>query len=275
MAMQQQRNIVRLVLGSAIAGSVLIAPVAAQQALPPPPSVPDLAPLPSLQPVNPLMGTMTPPQEAIFQAPAQVPNSAASYQVLVNGDSPYLLQQIQRVDASAFLREHQGKRMIQAGVFSTSVEAQQRVAMLNQQGIGAQVVTAATGYQNQVMPSYPNSYPNPAMGMNPNAFNSNTFNPNAINSNAINPNSINPNAMNAEMPRVSHYEVVVPTPEANYAMITNKMMAMGVRPEAIQTKRSPNGPHVAVGPFIQQREAESVSSYLRSGGMDARVFYSR
>lgn len=129
-------------VGGAIAGSLLVPPASlAQQALPPPPSVPNLAPLPSLQPVNlmpgmqPMSGTMTAPQEAIFQAPAQFPGTTlpgnSAYQVLVNGDSPYLLQQIQRVDAASFVREYQGKRVIQAGVFSTGSEAQQRVAVLN------------------------------------------------------------------------------------------------------------------------------------------------
>ncbi|MEX0269070.1 hypothetical protein AB3R30_08000 [Leptolyngbyaceae cyanobacterium UHCC 1019] len=260
MAKQQTRNI-GLIFGVAIAGSLLVAPISpAQQALPPPPSVPNLAPLPSLQPVNAMPGMIIAPQEGFFQAPAQLPSNTfpsntASYQVLVNGDSPYLLQQIQRVDAASFVREYQGKQVIQAGVFSTTAEAQQRVAVLNQQGIGAQVVTATVGYQSQVMPpTYP-GVPNSAMG-NP----------------AM---GLNPNAMNADLPRIPFYQVVVPTPAANYGMITNKMMTMGVRPEAIQTRRSPNGPHVAVGPFTQQREAESVSSYLRSGGMDARVFYSR
>jgi hypothetical protein len=260
MAAKQRRNAIGLILGwgGAIAGSLLAMPTSlAQQALPPPPSIPNVSPLPSLQPVypmpgmQPMSGTMTPPQEAIFQTPAPIPGNGASYQVLVNGDSPYLLQQIQRVDATAFVREYQGKRVVQAGVFSTAAEAQQRVAVLNQQGIGAQVVTATVGYPNQMgSPAYPNADPNAALGMNP-------------------------NATNANLPRVPFYQVVVPTPPSNYGVITNKMMTMGVRPEAIQTRRSPNGPHVAVGPFTQQAEAASVSSYLRSGGMDARVFYSR
>lgn len=266
MAAQRRRNRIGWLVGGAIAGSLIVTPAGAQQALPPPPAVPNLMPLPSLQPVNvtpgmpPMPGMANPPQETIFQAPAQVPSNTASYQVVVNGDSPYLLQQIQRVDATSFVREYQGKRVIQAGVFSTGVEAQQRVAVLNQQGIGAQVVTATVGYQNQVMPTlYPGASTsvmgNPAMG-NP----------------AM---GMNPNAMSASLPRVSFYQVVVPAPPDDYGIITQKMITMGVRPEAIQTRRSPNGSHVAVGPFTQQAEAANISSYLRSGGMDARVFYSR
>lgn len=75
--------------------------------------------------------------------------------------------------------------------------------------------------------------------------------------------------------KTSHYQVVVPSRPEEFSTIANKMMSMGVRPDAIQAKRAPLGPHLAVGPFIDQNEAEGVSRYLRSGGMDARVFFSR
>jgi len=73
----------------------------------------------------------------------------------------------------------------------------------------------------------------------------------------------------------SYYQVVVPTRPEEFNTITSKMLGMGVRPDAIQAKYRPLGPHVAVGPFIDQKEAEGISQYLRSGGMDARVFFSR
>lgn len=73
----------------------------------------------------------------------------------------------------------------------------------------------------------------------------------------------------------SHYQVVVPSRPEEFSAIANKMVSMGVRPDAIQAKRAPLGPHLSVGPFIDQREAEGVSQYLRSGGMDARVFFNR
>ncbi|MDX2228451.1 MAG: hypothetical protein NW220_02350 [Leptolyngbyaceae cyanobacterium bins.349] len=75
--------------------------------------------------------------------------------------------------------------------------------------------------------------------------------------------------------KMSYYQVVVPTRPENFGAIANKMVSMGVRPEAIQAKKAPLGPHLAVGPFINLGEAEGVSTYLRSGGMDARVFFQR
>lgn len=75
--------------------------------------------------------------------------------------------------------------------------------------------------------------------------------------------------------QVSYYQVVIPTRPELFSTTANKMLMMGVRPEAIQARHAPLGPHLAVGPFNNVREAESVSTYLRSGGMDARVFFQR
>jgi hypothetical protein len=75
--------------------------------------------------------------------------------------------------------------------------------------------------------------------------------------------------------KTSFYQVVVPTRPEQFSLVTSKMMSMGVRPDAIQTSYRPLGPHVAVGPFVDQKEAEGVSQYLRSSGMDARVFFAR
>ncbi len=84
-----------------------------------------------------------------------------------------------------------------------------------------------------------------------------------------------PPQMGAPQIRASYYQVVVPTRPENFATVANKMLSMGVRPEAIQARKAPIGPHLAIGPFVDMREAESVSSYLRAGGMDARVFFQR
>lgn len=86
--------------------------------------------------------------------------------------------------------------------------------------------------------------------------------------------TVTPPAVMPEI-RTSYYQVVVPTRTEDFATIANKMVAMGVRPDAIQAKKAPLGPHLAVGPFVNLGEAEGVSTYLRSGGMDARVFFQR
>lgn len=241
-----------LAVVAAIASPLLTVSVAgAQQALPPPPSISNPNALPSLAPVpppTPGLPTALPgagfsyPQDASgYPAPMPVPPtampgaySAPSYQVIVNGDSPYLLQQIQLSEQSAYVREYQGRRVIQAGEFQTEGDAQNRVVALAQQGVAAQVVSgnaAGIGTGMNTLGAAPN------------------------------------------IAKVSHFQVVVPTRPELFATLANKMVGMGVRPDAIQAKRAPLGPHLAVGPFLDQKEAESVSQYLRTGGMDARVFF--
>ncbi len=249
------------IAGLAIAPVILLSPVSrAQQALPPPPPFPDGNSLPSLAPLNgsPQTAPSMPgapaigyPSESIYQAPSQVPTyqspmltpipAQSIYQVVVNGSSPLLLQQVQLIEPSASLQDYQGRQIIQVGTYTSEMEARQRVSALAQQGIGAQVISA------NFNPGYP---PQASVGMN-------------------SPAPIQ------DLSRMPHYEVVVPTSPDRYGIVTNKMITMGVRPEAIQAKKAPLGPHVSVGPFLQQSEAESVNRYLRSGGMDARVYYAR
>jgi len=88
------------------------------------------------------------------------------------------------------------------------------------------------------------------------------------------PTGISPQGVVPQV-RTSYYQVVVPTRPENFSLVANKMMSMGVRPDAIQARKVPIGPHIAVGPFVNVGEAESVSTYLRSGGMDARVFFQK
>lgn len=220
----------------------------AQQALPPPPSVPSLDELPSLAPVPPPQGVPAfpqpsgSPQEAVFQAPMAAPGAYSStYQVIVYGDSPYLLQYLQSIEPTASTIDYQGKRVIQVGSFNTEVGARQRAAILAQQGVAAQVARMDGGYSGSAAM---------ALGMNP-------------------------QPASFSVVQGSHYQVVVPTRPENFATLSNKMISMGIKPEAIQAKRAPLGPHIAVGPIFNEGEAESVSRYLRTGGMDARVYYAR
>lgn len=73
----------------------------------------------------------------------------------------------------------------------------------------------------------------------------------------------------------ARYEVVIPARTEDFNAIANRLMGMGVRPDAIQGREKPRGPHIAVGPYMQAREAEAMSKLLQASGMDARVFYLR
>lgn len=73
----------------------------------------------------------------------------------------------------------------------------------------------------------------------------------------------------------ARYEVVIPARTEDFNAIANRLVSMGVRPDAIQGKEKPRGPHISIGPYVQAREAEAVSKLLQTSGMDARVFYLR
>ncbi len=144
-----QAAIARIGLGSSLAIAALVIgalPSYPQGMLnqpsisvPPPPPIPDSQP-----PVAP-----TPFQrEAIFQAPAGAQGmNAARYVVYVNGDSPYLLQQVQTIEPRAFVEQYQGRPVIQVGTYSDEGTARQQVETLRMQGI-----TAEMGYNNMAYP---------------------------------------------------------------------------------------------------------------------------
>lgn len=221
----------------------------AQQALPPPPavpnptpsvSVPDLVPLPQAPPENldylqrggaapsPTSAPSFPNQPTTGTFPQIPPSPGVAYQVIINGDSPYLLQQVRGVEPGASVQAYRGRQVIQAGVFGDEGSARQRVATLSMQGIGAEVIR--TG-ESLAAPA--------AVAENPSFF------------------------------------VVVPTIGGNSANVAAQVVQLGVRPEAIQARSVPVGPHLAIGPFMYHGEAASISSQLRRGGIDARVYFGR
>lgn len=185
--------------------------------IPPPPPVP----VPQAPSASPSL-----PREAIFQAPVDSQRSAASYVVYVNGDSPYLLQQVQTIESGAFVQQYQGRSVIQVGTYSDEATARQRIEALRMQGI-----TAELGYNNV-------SYPPTASQSSP-------------------------------------YLIVIPGAQAELPNLLQQAIRLGIRQEAMQMKDAPRGWHLEIGPFKDYNEAKEVDQYLRRGGMDSRVFYSR
>lgn len=125
---------------------------------PPPPALPSAsanpgidptAPIPTvpLSPVAPTPLPQTPvaptPQETVFQAPIDFQRTVpGKYLVYVNGDSSYLLQQVQTVEPRAFIQTYQGRRVIQVGTFNEETNAQRQITALAAQGIRAETMAA-------------------------------------------------------------------------------------------------------------------------------------
>lgn len=107
-------------------------------ALPPPPPFQPLEASPTPSPSAPFT-----PIEQTFQATPMPPEvTPISYRVIVNGDSPLLLQQVQRLEPQAFVARHREQPVIQVGAFTQESNARQKIAMLQAQGIQAEIVTA-------------------------------------------------------------------------------------------------------------------------------------
>lgn len=95
-------------------------------------------------------------REVNFQAsPAVQPPSAKqsatpiskpeSYLVYINENSALKLQQIQQLEPTAFVRQYQGRSIIQVGVFSQNANALNLANTLEFNGIDARIISLTTG----------------------------------------------------------------------------------------------------------------------------------
>lgn len=217
--------------------------------LPVPSSVPTFnaptSPLPQSSPNT--APNLTPPErEFNFQAPpSPIPSPRFNqtdnlYRVDIEGDSPFLLSQVRQIEPEAFVRQEEG--MIQAGIFADEYNAESRVRVLAARGIQAQITPIATGTDAQIEQQ---SY----AGL-PSDF----------------PQDVTP---------INAYFVVIPGESRALPDIAAQVMQLGVTESAVNQRLAPRGPHVAVGPFESRKDADRWGSYLRSVGLDARVYFGR
>lgn len=194
-----------------------------------------------------------PPSNAIPTIPGNsnqpyFPVSAYPYKVVVNGNSPLLLEQVQQVVPDAFLIQNGGRTVIQAGAFRFSASAQERLSELRSRGIFAEVVTLQgdTLAGSLSTPIYPP---------------------------AITPTPSNP----SPMPVMGQgYYVIIPSSSENATLIANRVRQIIPNTVNVTAKRSRRGMHVAVGPYANRSEAAEMMSFLQNSGLtNARVFFGR
>lgn len=88
------------------------------------------------------------PRDLDFRVPQpQSPSSqkADSYLVYVNEPNSTRLEQVKQLEPAAFMRQFQGKSVIQAGVFSQQLNASNIARQLQSQGIATRIVNLSTG----------------------------------------------------------------------------------------------------------------------------------
>lgn len=156
-----------------------------------------------------------------------------------------LLSQVQQIEPEAFVR--QGEGMIQAGVFSEKLNAQSRVQALATQGIRSRITNIAIGTNtDRVNPRRPSS---------------------------DRESVAEPNRSAQRRDENRSYFVVIPGEPRDLRNIAAQVIRLGVGRGAVKQREAPRGSHVAVGPFDERPDAERWSSYFRSVGMDARVYF--
>lgn len=153
------------------------------------------------------------------------------------GDNPSLLSQVQQIEPTAFVRQ---EGVIQAGIFSNETNARSRVRELSALGIRSQITPLAPSTDAALVSSE--------------RFTSDSL-PDRADSRG--------------------YFVVIPGDSMSLPDIAARVVSLGVAESAVSQKESPRGPHIAVGPFDNRRDADRWSNYFRSTGMDARVYFGR
>lgn len=112
------------------------------EGLPPPPATvtPNVVPQPveSEPPSRPTNPIQPPERDRLPQETRE--GKERFFLVLINGNSPLLLEQVRRVESGAFLQSREGQQIIQAGLFRQRESAKQQVAALEQQGILAEII---------------------------------------------------------------------------------------------------------------------------------------
>ncbi|BAY11148.1 hypothetical protein [Calothrix sp. NIES-2098] len=169
--------------------------------------------------------------------------SAERYIVYVDGNDYQQLQRVRQLESSAYIRNYNGRAVIQSGSFSKPVNAQQRVRELELSGIyGARIVRASSGQQV----GYTSSSNYVASNRNP------------------------------RQQRSSYYYVIIPAKSQDLSAIASRIRQNSGRYDIVVERQKPLGPHVAIGAFGQRSDAERWNDYVRKLGYgNARVYYGK
>lgn len=236
------------------------------------------------------------------------------YVVVVNGDSPLLLNQVRQIVPDAFVGEVDGDRVIQAGIFRTRAQASQQARSLSAQGIQAQIVdqevqiaAAPEQFESRTSPTRPGSTNSegiqyrpssppqtavaPAEAANPGGIQYRPFSQSQTSATPAEvtfgqqpafDSAATRRAPQAEQRiaanRPTPYYIVIPTSARQLPNLREQVSQLGegmAIAQAVEERDSRLGPHVLIGPFASRGAAERWNRYFRDFGMDARVYYRR
>lgn len=198
------------------------------------------SPLPNLQPMEAVEfyqyeQNLQPYQQAQSN---QYSQNFERYLVFVDTSNSQVLQQVRWVDSEAFIRQYEGRSVIQSGIFSQRVNAENRVRELQSYGISnVRLVSFTDGRQ---IPFNGADRGQPATR------------------------------------QASAYYAVIPGEARELSAIANDIRSRRQNYNIVQIRQQPLGPHIAVGPFSTRRDAEEWNQYLRNIGYgNSRVHYGK
>jgi hypothetical protein len=227
---------------------VLLAQQEVIETLPPLPNLQPVPlsqqPLPQLQPTQPVEVNQYEQNFQLSESVQQYSQNFERYFVYVEGNDTQTLQQVRRIEPSAYVRRFNGRAVIQSGVFNRSSGAQQRIRELESRGIyGARVVRSSNGQE-------------------------------VTSSTASTGYSTNDGSYRRDDP--NRYYVVIPAKLEDINTIASQIRQRIGQYDIVFERTKPRGPHVAVGPFPQRSDAEQWNDYLRDLGYgNARVYYGK
>lgn len=170
------------------------------------------------------------------------------YFVYVDSSDVQVLQRVQQVENNAYIRNYNGRNVIQSGVFHQQSNAEIRVRELELNGVfGAKIVNAAN------------------LEITPNNSGQQT----AYNNNQNKPNNYQPKAR-------KYYYIVIPSHSNNLRSFGTEIRQKISANINVFMRTQPRGAHIAIGPFSDKSEAEIWNSYFQNSGYgNARVYYGK
>ncbi len=175
------------------------------------------------------------PQFDLPPAPPPLPPlpSSKRYVVYIPTNNPVVLAQVRLIEPEAFIKELDGKTVIQAGMFVNNSNAYRRARELERL-VG---IRSAIGTIEPISPAIATAAVGPA----------------------------------ASLGMANPYFVIIPGNPNDFSRITSQLTTAGITPQEISVRTVPFGPHLAIGPFPNRITAQQESGYIRNFGIDARV----
>jgi hypothetical protein len=259
------------------------------EGLPPPPTTttPNTLPQPAESELSPnLQPDLIAPPIRDRSPQESSSNEERFFLVLINGNSPLLLNQVRRVEAGAFLQNREGQQIIQAGLFRQREGAKQQADALEEQGIEAEIVAVEVPVAAVDSPPLdssddvsfsdlvPVTLPTQAPAQEVVFGQSSSFESEAF----TGEETIAVGATTAFSSNRRYY-VVIPGRVAEIGGILDRTTQLsldliGDVEQAIQEREMPRGIHVIVGPFVDRQAAFRWDRYFRTFGLvDSRVYY--